>query len=179
MSMLNKSSLSKTMLFLISIGASAPVMMAQFQHEKEGYRLTSYQDGKGIWTICGGVTAVDGKPVKKGMRLSKAKCDRIDAAEQKKALDWVDNNVLVPLTPVQKVGIASFCPWNIGPAKCFTSTFYKKLNAGDQKGACKEIKRWIHDGGRDCRDRINNCFGQVERRDQESELSCWGLDNAN
>ena len=175
----NKSSLSKTMLFLISIGASAPVLMAQFQHEKEGSSLTAYQDGRGIWTICGGVTAIDGKPVKQGMQISKDQCDRIDAAEQKKALDWVDRNVRIPLTPVQKVGIASFCPWNIGPAKCFTSTFYKKLNDGDQIGACKEIKRWIRDGGRDCRDRNNNCLGQVVRRDQESELSCWGLDNAN
>lgn len=113
--------------------------------KKEGSSLTAYQDGRGIWTICGGVTAIDGKPVKKrkqGMQISKDQCDRIDAAEQK-ALDWVDRNVRIPLTPVQKVGIASFCPWNIGPAKCFTSTFYKKLNDGDQIGACKEIKRWI------------------------------------
>lgn len=167
------------MLFLISIGASAPVLMAQFQSEKEGSRLAAYQDGKGLWTICGGVTAIDGKQVKKGMTLSKEQCDLIDAVEQKKALDWVDHNISITLTPVQKVGIASFCPWNIGPSRCFTSTFYKKLNAGDQIGACAEIKRWIRDGGKDCRDRKNNCFGQIVRRDQESELSCWGLDNAN
>lgn len=40
----------------------------------------------------------------------------------------------VPLTAPQKVGIASFCPYNIGPGKCFPSTFYRKLNAGDRKG---------------------------------------------
>lgn len=179
MMQMSKSSLSKAMLFLISIGASAPVLMAQFQSEKEGSRLSAYKDGKGIWTICGGVTAIDGLPVKKGMRLSKEQCDLVDSVEQKKALDWVDKNISIPLTTVQKVGIASFCPWNIGPAKCFTSTFYKKLNAGDQSGACKEIKRWIRDGGYDCRVRANNCYGQVIRRDQEAELSCWGLDNAN
>lgn len=167
------------MLLLISIGASAQVMMAQFQSEKEGSRLSAYQDGKGLWTICGGVITVDGSPVTKGMRLTKKQCDLIDAAEQKKSLDWVERNVHVPLTPVQKVGIASFCPWNIGPAKCFTSMFYKKLNTGDQIGACKEIRRWIRDGGKDCRDRNNNCLGQVVRRDQESEMACWGLDNAN
>ncbi len=176
---MSKSSLSKTMLLLISICASAPVLMAQFQIEKEGSRLTAYQDGKGLWTICGGVISVDGKPVAKGMRLTKEQCDLIDAAEQKKALEWVDQHVRIPLTPVQKTGIASFCSWNIGPSRCFTSTFYAKLNAGDQLGACKEIKRWIKDGGKDCRDRKNNCFGQIVRRDQEAELSCWGLDNAN
>ncbi|EHI7574954.1 lysozyme [Salmonella enterica] len=175
--MVNKSKLSVAMLALIAAGASAPVIMAQFQHEKEGTSLVAYQDkSRGIWTICGGVTYVDGKPVIKGMKLTREQCDKIDRAEQAKALAWVDKNVHVALTEPQKVGIASFCPWNIGPGKCFTSTFYKKLNAGDRLGACAEIKRWVHDAGRDCRIRENNCFGQVIRRDQESELTCWGLD---
>lgn len=170
------SKLSAVMLTLIAAGASAPVMMGQFQAEKEGSRLYAYPDGGGIWTICGGVTRVNGKPVVKGMHLTAEQCAKIDRAEQAKALAWVDRNVHVPLTEPQKVGIASFCPWNIGPGKCFSSTFYRKLNAGDRKGACAEIKRWIFDGGRDCRVRSNGCYGQVSRRDQESELACWGLD---
>lgn len=171
-----KTKLSAAMLALIAAGASAPVMMSQFQDEKEGQRQTAYQDGVGIWTICGGVTMVNGQKVVKGQHLTAEQCKQIDAAEQKKALGWVDRNVKVTLTEPQKVGIASFCPWNIGPSKCFTSTFYKKLNAGDRPGACREIRRWIFDGGRDCRIRSNNCFGQVARRDQEAELACWGLD---
>lgn len=171
-----KTRLSAAMLILIAAGATAPVLMSQFQKEKEGSSLTAYPDAGGIWTICGGVTRVNGKPVVKGMKLTREQCDRIDAIEQAKALDWVARNVHVPLTEPQKVGIASFCPWNIGPGKCLPSTFYRKLNAGDRKGACSEIKHWIFDGGKDCRIRSNNCFGQVERRDQESELTCWGLD---
>ncbi|VFS19402.1 phage lysozyme [Escherichia coli] len=76
----------------------------------------------------------------------------------------------------QKAGIASFCPYNIGPGKCFPSTFYKRINAGDRRGACEAIRWWIKDGGRDCRIRSNNCYGQVSRRDQESALACWGID---
>lgn len=110
------------------------------------------------------------------MKLSTEKCRAANAIENSKALAWVQTNVRVPLTEPQKAGIASFCPYNIGPGRCFTSTFYKKLNAGDKPGACAEIKRWIRDGGRDCRIRSNNCFGQIERRDQEAELTCWGLD---
>ncbi|EGS0966436.1 lysozyme [Salmonella enterica] len=175
--MVNKSKLSVAMLALIAAGASAPVIMAQFQHEKEGTSLVAYQDKiRGIWTICGGVTYVDGKPVIKGMKLTREQCDKIDKAEQAKALAWVDKNVHVPLSEPQKVGIASFCPWNIGPGKCFPSGFYRDLNAGNFKGACAQIKRWVWDAGRDCRIRENNCFGQVIRRDQESELTCWGLD---
>ncbi|WP_252358435.1 glycoside hydrolase family protein, partial [Escherichia coli] len=54
--------------------------------------------------------------------------------------------------------------------------FYKRINAGDRKGACEAIRWWIKDGGRDCRIRSNNCYGQVSRRDQESALACWGID---
>ncbi|ROK38653.1 lysozyme [Escherichia coli] len=89
---------------------------------------------------------------------------------------WVERNIKVPLTEPQKAGIASFCPYNIGPGKCFPSTFYKRLNAGDRKGACEAIRWWIKDGGRDCRIRSNNCYGQVIRRDQESALACWGIE---
>jgi len=171
-----KTKLSAAMLALIVTGASAPVLMEQFLKEKEGTSLIAYQDQGGVWTICGGVTSVNGKLVAKGMKLTQSQCDTIDKAEQAKALDWVEKNVHIPLTELQKVGIASFCPWNIGPGKCFTSTFYRKLNAGNRLGACAEIKRWIWDDGKDCRIRSNNCFGQVQRRDQESELTCWGLD---
>uniref|UniRef100_A0A6V7KD07 Lysozyme n=1 Tax=Bracon brevicornis TaxID=1563983 RepID=A0A6V7KD07_9HYME len=171
-----KKRLSAAVFGLILAGAPASVILDRFLDEKEGNHLTAYPDGGGVWTICGGVTRVDGKPVVKGMKLTAEQCAKIDAIEQQKALDWVDRNVKVPLTEVQKVGIASFCPWSIGPGNCFTSTFYRKLNAGDVMGACKEIKRWIWDGGKDCRIRSNNCYGQIARRDQESELTCWGLD---
>ncbi|MDE9571759.1 glycoside hydrolase family protein, partial [Xenorhabdus bovienii] len=84
--------------------------------------------------------------------------------EAEQAIVWVKRNVRVPLTEPQIAGIASFCPYNIGPGKCFSSTFYRKLNAGDKKGACAEIKRWVFDGGRDCRQtkgQANGCYGQV------------------
>ncbi len=114
-----KTKLSAAMLALIAAGASAPVLMDEFLNEKEGNSLTSYRDGAGIWTICRGATRVDGRPVTQGMKLTQAKCDQVNAVERNKALAWVDQNIKVPLTPPQKVGIASFCPYNIGPGKCF------------------------------------------------------------
>lgn len=172
-----RAKLSAAMLGLIAAGASAPVLMDQFLNEKEGNSLTAYRDGSGgIWTICRGATRVDGRPVVQGMKLTQAKCDAVNAIERDKALAWVDKNIHVPLTPPQKVGIASFCPYNIGPGKCFPSTFYQRINAGDRRGACEAIRWWIKDGGKDCRVRSNNCYGQVSRRDQESALACWGID---
>jgi lysozyme len=170
-----KSKLSTAVIGLILAGATAPVILDQFLDEKEGNSLTAYQDGAGVWTICRGATLVDGKPVVQGMKLTQAKCDQVNAIELDKALSWVDRNIKVPLTEPQKAGIASFCPYNIGPGKCFPSTFYQRMNAGDTKGACEAIRWWIKDGGKDCRIRSNNCYGQVSRRDQESALTCWGI----
>jgi len=113
------------------------------------------------------------------MKLTQEKCDQVNAKERDAALAWVDKNIHVKLTEPQKAGIASFCPYNIGPGKCFPSTFYQRINAGDRKGACEAIRWWIKDGGRDCRltkGQANGCYGQVERRDQESALTCWELD---
>lgn len=159
--------LSAAVLALIAVGAPAPDILDQFLDEKEGNHTTAYRDGSGIWTICRGATMVDGKPVFPGMKLSKEKCDQVNAIERDKALAWVERNIKVLLTEPQKAGIASFCPYNIGPGKCFPSTFYKRLNAGDRKGACEAIRWWIKDGGRDCRIRSNNCYGQVIRRDRK------------
>ncbi|MGL4684734.1 MAG: lysozyme [Hafnia alvei] len=170
-----KTKLSAAVLALVLGGATADKILDQFLDEKEGVRTISYQDGgQRIWTICRGLTRIEGKPVTRGMKLSYSQCKRYDAVERDKAITWVKRNVTVPLSEPAIAGIASFCPYNIGPAKCFPSTFYKKLNAGDRTGACAEIKRWIFDGGKDCRIRSNNCHGQIERRDQESALLCWG-----
>lgn len=150
--------------------------LSLFLDEKEGTGLSkdgysyAYRDGGGIWTICRGVTFIDGKSVTKGMKLSKNQCDYYNNIEAQKALAWVNRNIKYPLNDIQKIGIASFCPYNIGPAKCFSSTFYKKINSGDIKGACEQIPKWIYDGGKDCRIRSNNCAGQPMRRADELEL---------
>nr|WP_302444323.1 lysozyme [Hafnia alvei] len=171
-----KTKLSAAVLALVLGGATADKILDQFLDEKEGVRTIAYQDGRGIWTICRGLTRIEGKPVTRGLKLSYVECKRYDAVERDKAIAWVKRNVTVPLSEPAIAGIASFCPYNIGPAKCFPSTFYKKLNAGDRTGACAEIKRWIFDGGKDCRVKANNCAGQPVRRGQESELTCWDID---
>ncbi|PHM47103.1 lysozyme [Xenorhabdus miraniensis] len=174
-----KSRLSAAVIAAILAGVGSEAILSQFLNEKEGNRLAAYQDAGGIWTICRGVTRVNGAPVRRGMVLTAHQCDDLNRVEAQRAIAWVKRHINVPLTDAQIAGIASFCPFNIGPAKCFSSTFYRKLNAGDTKGACAEIKRWIFDGGRDCRQtkgQTKGCYGQVERRAQESELTCWGLD---
>lgn len=157
--------LSKRVIALILSGASALGIATQFLGEKEGDRLTAYRDAGGIYTICRGTT----KGVYKGMTLTPAECAARDAEAIQGADSDVERLVHVPMSKPQRAALISFCGYNLGYKKCSASTFLRKLNAGDRKGACEEIKKWIFDGGKDCRV-DSSCRGQVLRRDQEYEL---------
>jgi lysozyme len=175
-----KSKLSAAVLALIVAGSSALEVMDQFILEREGSRQVSYLDGgsttaKRIWTICKGLTSIEGKPVTPEMRLTKADCEKHDRKELQATLDELERIVLpqywVTLSEPAKAGIASFCTYNIGATKCRNSTFLKLLNSGAPANAyCAQITNWIRDGGKDCRVRANGCAGQVDRRQQEDEL---------
>jgi lysozyme len=169
-----KTTLSAAVLALIATGASGPRVLNQFLNEKEGMpRLVAYQDGSGYWTICGGVHYLpNGKEVARGTRLTEKQCDAIDTAERAKALEWVNKNIHYPLTEYQKVGLASFCPWNLGVGKCMKGDVITLIQDGKLNEACTTITTYIHDRGRDCRIRDNNCYGQVLRREQEADLLC-------
>lgn len=174
----NKTTLSVAVAALIAAGASAPVIYQQFLEEKEGVRLVAYQDGKGIWTICSGLTRIYGRPVVKEDKLSATECKLLDAEIQEEGLrempTLVAPDVWNGLSPAAQAGVASFCWHNIGPTKCKDSTFLRLLNEGDRNGACGEVTRWIRDNGKDCRIKSSNCGGQVLRRMQEDELCLVG-----
>lgn len=158
--------LSRKVLLLIASGASAVTIATQFLHEREGDRLAAYRDSGGIYTACMGVT----NGVKAGDRFTPEQCAAKDSAAVQTAAAEVQRMVTVPMSEPERAAVISFCAYNIGPGKCSDSTFLRKLNAGDRAGACAEIKRWIFDGGKDCRIKGNNCYGQVIRRQQENEL---------
>ncbi|STJ14617.1 membrane-associated lysozyme; Qin prophage [Escherichia coli] len=122
-----KYGLSAAVLALIAAGASAPQILDQFLDEKEGNHTTAYRDGGRYLDHLPWCHHGDGKPVVPGMKLSKEKCDQVNAIERDKALAWVEKNIRVPLTEPQKAGIASFCPYNIGPGKCSRRRFTDEL----------------------------------------------------
>lgn len=158
-------------------------IMNQFLDEKEGNRTTSYLDSANppIWTICRGVTRIDDKPVTRGMRLTEAQCDVLNSKEAEASLKWVRDNVKVPLNPIQQVGIASFCPYNLGASRCrfnkngTKTKFWSYLEQGNWQQACKHIPDWVFDGGKDCRVKANGCSGQPIRREQEEYLCLYTL----
>jgi lysozyme len=158
--------LSKRVLALIAAGASALTIATQFLHDKEGDRLTAYQDSGGKWTACMGVTS----GIKPHQKLTQAECDRLDAQAVAAADSDVERLVRVPLSKPQRAAVISFCGYNLGATKCAKSSFLALLNAGKRKDACEEIKRYTFVGGHDCNDPSNNCRGIPLRRDQEYQL---------
>ncbi len=89
----------------------------------------------------------------------------------------VDRNIAVPLTEPQKAGIAS-CPYKYRPRR-FPSTFYKRINAGDRRGARRGnpaggLKTVVAIAGQGLKVRKNGCYGQVGTERSESALACWG-----
>lgn len=155
---------------LVIAGASSTQIADTFLGEVEGASsLTAYKDGSGIWTNCRGNTHnVDPKRT-----MTRKECDAIDKANLQEAERIVDRLVGVPMTQPRRAAVVSFCAYNLGPGKCGSSTFLRKLNSGDDVGVCAEIKRWVFDQGRDCRltkGQKDGCYGQVIRRNMETEL---------
>lgn len=155
----------------ITAGASAAVILGLFLPDVEGTRLKAYQDGAKVWTICQGHTA----GVKPGDVATPAQCSEFFHSDVGAAFAAVDRLVTAPMSEPQRAGITSFCGYSIGSGNCGRSTFLKKLNAGDRKGACAAIMDWTYitvDGRKfDCRTPGNKlCAGLVERRESEREL---------
>lgn len=125
----------------------------------EGRVYEPYKDVAGVWTVCDGHT---GNDIVKGKKYTDRECDRLmwnDLQPVKKA---VDSMVMVPLGEYPRAALYSFT-YNVGTSAFSKSTLLKRLNAGDQAGACEELRRWVYAGGMKWK-------GLMNRRDMERSL---------
>ncbi|MDQ7733766.1 lysozyme [Halomonas sp. SpR1] len=129
----------------------------------EGYQPNAYRDPVGIATICYGHTAT----ARMGQTLSQAQCTQLLQADLGTAFAAVDRRAQVELPPPTRAALASFV-YNVGEGAFARSTLLRKLNAGDLRGACHELSRWVYAGGR----QLN---GLVKRRATERELCLEGI----
>ena len=113
----------------------------EFIAESEGFRDVAYQDSKGVWTIGYGHTGkVDGKPITKGMKISKEKAEELyseDFINHIKPLEKIQTK----LTKNQKIALESLI-YNVGASGFLKSNMYKKIQAGDIEGAANELDNW-------------------------------------
>jgi lysozyme len=113
----------------------------------EGCRLTAYQCPAKKWTIGYGHTGkVDGKPITKGMCITKEKAITLLKEDLESFEKLVGKLVKVKLSENQFAALVSFT-YNIGAGNLKRSTLLKKLNTEDYLGAAAEFIKWNKAGG--------------------------------
>lgn len=125
----------------------------------EGRVYEPYKDVAGVWTVCDGHTGSD---IIKNKRYTDRECDRLLFRDLKPVEKAVNEMVKVPLNDYQQAALYSFT-YNVGISAFSKSTLLKKMNAGDEVGACEELRRWVYAGGMKWR-------GLMNRRDMERSM---------
>lgn len=109
----------------------------------EGRKYEAYKDVAGVWTVCDGHT---GRDIVIGKKYTDRECDQFLWKDLQPAKKAVDQLVKVPLGEYQRAALYSFV-FNVGSDAFSKSTLLRKLNRGDQEGACEEMRRWVYAGG--------------------------------
>ncbi|HHR6038072.1 TPA: lysozyme [Providencia alcalifaciens] len=128
----------------------------------EGVKYKPYEDVVGIQTVCAGITGSD---VIQGKTYTPKECDDLLTKHMQSAINVVDSSVKVPISDAQRAALYSLT-YNIGGAAFKKSTLLKKLNSGDQSGACNEFSKWTFAGGKQWQ-------GLITRREIEKAI-CLG-----
>ncbi|WP_063655462.1 lysozyme [Candidatus Arsenophonus triatominarum] len=147
---------------LMATGGSALFLATTMITHFEGLRFKPYFDGGGILSVCYGHTGSD---IERNRTYSKAECDEFLDEDLKAVKRYVDPLIKVNINTLTQAALYSFA-YNVGGGNFAKSTLLKKLNAGDRKGACDEMKRWVYDEGIKQK-------GLMTRREIES-IICYG-----
>lgn len=157
----NPSQLLNKARLITLVGAACAASLLSCVPKFEGMVLRGYKDPIGIVTVCTGHT----KTAVLGRAYTPAECDKLLMEDLIDHATGVKTCVTYPLTPNQLAASVSFA-FNVGVPKFCASTMARKLNAGDIAGACAELSKWTHAGGRELP-------GLVKRRATERAM-CEG-----
>lgn len=146
--------------------AAVLVLAAAIIKPWEGERFMAYPDpgtGGAPWTVCYGHTGPD---VVRGKTYTLAECEAFLDEDMREANAAVRRCLPMPML-VQVEAALTSAAFNIGPRVVCGSTLQRKAKDNDWPGACAELDRWKHAGGRVMR-------GLVLRRADERKLCEFG-----
>ncbi|MBJ9325803.1 lysozyme [Citrobacter amalonaticus] len=129
----------------------------------EGVRYKPYWDVVGIQTVCYGHT---GKDIMLGKTYTEAECKALLNKDLNTVARQINPYIKVPIPETTRGALYSFV-YNVGAGNFKTSTLLYKINQGDIKGACEQLRRWNKAGGVVWK-------GLVTRREIEREVCLWG-----
>lgn len=161
------------------IVASALVIAIPFIKRHEGESLVSYKDVVGVWTICNGEAHV-----KPGEVMMQKQCDDLTKTTIGQYMSSVAALIHVPISPATLAAHTSFA-YNIGLGgwdqehQRWTgykgSSALRLTNNNQLAEGCSAMSKWTTAGGKDCHNKKNNCYGVVQRREDEIKLCLAGL----
>lgn len=139
--------------------AIAAVMIPDF----EGVRYEPYRDVVGIQTVCYGHT---GNDIMTGKKYTESECRTLLNKDLNTVARQIDPYIKYPIPETMRGALYSFA-YNVGAGNFKTSTLLYRVNKGDTKGACEQLRRWTYAGGVEWK-------GLVTRREVEREVCLWG-----
>lgn len=128
----------------------------------EGVRYDPYQDIVGVWTVCYGHT---GKDIILGKTYTKSECHALLDKDLNTVARQINPYIKVSIPETTRGALYSFA-YNVGAGNFKTSTLLYKINQGDTKGACDQLRRWIYAGKK-------KWVGLMTRREIEREVCLW------
>lgn len=129
----------------------------------EGVRYEAYSDVVGTRTVCYGHT---GKDIMLGKIYTEAECRALLDKDLNTVARQINPYIKTDIPETTRGALYSFV-YNVGAGNFKTSTLLYRINQGDIKGACDQLRRWTYAGGVEWK-------GLVTRREIEREVCMWG-----
>ena len=133
----------------------------------EGLETKPYYDIGGVLTYCYGETKGAVINAEYTPKQCKTLLENRVAGFHKRVMSRVLPASKEKLTPKQEAALVSFA-YNVGVGAFERSTLLKKLNAGDVRGACEQLDRWVYVGR-------TYVQGLANRRKAEKQMCLSGL----
>ncbi|MBL8773341.1 MAG: lysozyme [Phenylobacterium sp.] len=156
---MSRANVAKGVAAVFAAAALAIPVIAEF----EGYVPKAYKDPVGIPTACYGSTA----GIEMERTYSDAECARRLADDAATHGLEIAHCLPANLPTEVRAAFTSFA-FNVGSNRFCASGVARKANAGDLRGACADLSRWVYAGGR-------QLSGLVRRRAAERALCERGL----
>ncbi|EMQ4434118.1 lysozyme RrrD, partial [Escherichia coli] len=101
-----------------------------------------------------------------GKTYTKAECKALLNKDLATVARQINPYIEVDIPETTRGALYSFV-YNVGAGNFRTSTLLRKINQGDIKGACDQLRRWTYAGGKQWK-------GLMTRREIEREICLWG-----
>jgi len=126
-------------------GAALLAFATAYTSHWEGRRHVPYRDVGGVLTVCDGHTGPDIIP---GKRYSDAECDAILQkdliAHEGRLLSCAPDLADPKRVPDDTYVAINDWAFNVGTGAACKSTLIRKVKAGDLRGACMELSKWVY-----------------------------------